>query len=125
MKNKEKLQRSKSETNLKSPGLVAKAEATSSGPTSQIQRSGPTISSTLSTCESTPSTHPKPPRQSEPIAVPGITEPSGKELASCGGRPKSWSPDNTLVSTLFSPRPPAGTCLSVLPKSFDISLIYD
>lgn len=110
MKNREKLQRSKSETNLKSPGLVAKAEATSSGPTSQLRRSGPPTTSTLSACEPTVTDGlgVLPPRQSEAIAVPGISELSGKELASCGGRPKSWSPDNTLVSTLFSPRPPAG-----------------
>ncbi|XP_034239693.1 protein phosphatase Slingshot isoform X2 [Thrips palmi] len=110
MKNKEKLQRSKSETNLKSPGLVAKAEATSSGPTNQLRRTGPSAASAMSTSEPTANIGDAAPRQSEPIAVPGImaAEPSGKELASCGGRPKSWSPDNTLVSTLFSPRPPAG-----------------
>lgn len=108
MKNKEKLQRSKSETNLKSPGLVAKAEATSSGPTSHLRRSGPPTSGALSTCETASCI--TPPRQSDAIPVPGIgiPEQSGKELATLGGRPKSWSPDNTLVSTLFSPRPPAG-----------------
>lgn len=110
MKNKEKLQRSKSETNLKSPGLVAKAEATSSGPTNQLRRTGPSVASAMSTCEPIANNGDTTPRQSEPIPVPGMvaSEPSGKELASCGGRPKSWSPDNTLVSTLFSPRPPAG-----------------
>lgn len=110
MKNKEKLQRSKSETNLKSPGLVAKAEATSSGPTSHLRRSGPPTTSPLSTHEPTSCGDAVPPRQSDPIPVPGIglSEPSGKELASLGGRPKSWSPDNTLVSTLFSPPPSTG-----------------
>lgn len=115
MKNKEKLQRSKSETNLKSPGLVAKAEATSSGPTNQLRKTGPAAASAMSTSEPAANIGVSMPRQSEPIAVPGMvaSEPSGKELASCGGRPKSWSPDNTLVSTLFSPRPPAGKHLNV------------
>ncbi|XP_052125223.1 protein phosphatase Slingshot isoform X3 [Frankliniella occidentalis] len=110
MKNKEKLQRSKSETNLKSPGLVAKAEATSSGPTNQMRRSGPSAAVTMSSCEPTAiNIGTTPPMLSEPIPVPGLgSEPSGKELAISGGRPKSWSPDNTLVSTLFSPRHPAG-----------------
>lgn len=71
MKNKEKLQRSKSETNLKSPGVVAKNERVLVGsePTPLIQalENSHALQNTL----------------------------SGQDLRQLGARPKSWSPDNT------------------------------
>lgn len=86
MKNREKLQRSKSETNLKSPGLVAKAEqrAGCNGPkgtTGQEPVSGP---------ESLPE-----------VLGTDWTTTSGEELGRTGGRPKSWSPDNSSTALLF------------------------
>ncbi|XP_023720317.1 uncharacterized protein LOC111871434 isoform X3 [Cryptotermes secundus] len=83
MKNREKLQRSKSETNLKSPGLVAKAEqgAACSGPMGTTRQ--------------------------EPVSGPEFlpealgTATSGEELRRTGGRPKSWSPDNSSTALLF------------------------
>lgn len=77
MKNKEKLQRSKSETNLKSPGIVAKNERVLAGsePTPVIQalaRSN-ALQTTL----------------------------SGQDLRQLGARPKSWSPDNTITESVM------------------------
>lgn len=63
MKNKEKLQRSKSETNLKSPKIASKIESKILDPTPLIQ------------------------------ALTG----------SCGGRPRSWSPDSRLAADLLPP----------------------
>lgn len=88
MKNREKLQRSKSETNLKSPGLVAKAE----------QRS--VCSGTMGT------TRQEPVRGLESLACSQVlgtdwTTASGEELGRHGGRPKSWSPDNNATALLF------------------------
>lgn len=71
MKNKEKLQRSKSETNLKSPGVVAKNERVLVGsePTPLVQalENSNTLQNSM----------------------------SGQDLRQMGARPKSWSPDNT------------------------------
>lgn len=71
MKNKEKLQRSKSETNLKSPGVVAKSERVLAGsePTPLVQA--------LETSNALQNSM------------------SGQDLRQLGARPKSWSPDNT------------------------------
>ncbi|KAK7867848.1 hypothetical protein R5R35_003520 [Gryllus longicercus] len=92
MKNREKLQRSKSETNLKSPGLSAKSEQTGSsrsvGETGTM--SGPSESNT------------------EPDGASLLAEPSwnlrvsGLELGKQGNRPKSWSPDNNSANALLS-----------------------
>lgn len=69
MKNKEKLQRSKSETNLKSPELVNKSEkrvlTNESGSIDQSQKQHHVLQNTL----------------------------SGHDLRNLGARPKSWSPD--------------------------------
>jgi protein phosphatase slingshot len=85
MKNREKLQRSKSETNLKSPGLVSKAE----------QRTG--CDGPRGTARQEPAGH-----ESLPEALgPDWTTTSGEELGKSGGRPKSWSPDNSSTALLF------------------------
>lgn len=84
MKNREKLQRSKSETNLKSPGLVAKAEQRAGcNGLKGTARQEPVLGS-----ESLPSSQ-----------VLGVdwTATSGEELSRNGGRPKSWSPDNATA----------------------------
>lgn len=77
MKNKEKLQRSKSETNLKSPGIVAKNERVLAGsePTPVIQAL--TRSNVLQTTL------------------------SGQDLRQLGARPKSWSPDNAVSESVM------------------------
>ncbi|KAJ8970511.1 hypothetical protein NQ314_001187 [Rhamnusium bicolor] len=76
MKNKEKLQRSKSETNLKSPGTNGKSEKVLAGsePTPLVQA------------------------LSESYAFE-ITM-SGQDLRYLGARPKSWSPDNITAREL-------------------------
>ncbi|XP_044734555.1 protein phosphatase Slingshot isoform X2 [Chrysoperla carnea] len=88
MKNKEKLQRSKSETNLKSPDNTNKTERIIPGsePTPMIQALHKTsaLQSTL----------------------------SGQDLRQIGDRPKSWSPDNILASNLL-PLPQAPTSVSL------------
>jgi protein phosphatase slingshot len=86
MKNREKLQRSKSETNLKSPGLVSKAEQ---GPGCNGPR-GTTRQEPVSDSESLPRA-----LGTDWMAV------SGEELGRTGGRPKSWSPDNSSTALLF------------------------
>ena len=88
MKNREKLQRSKSETNLKSPGLVAKAE----------QRTGCSgaRNSTRQEATSGPESLPC----SRLLGVDWAVS-SGEELSKNGGRPKSWSPDNNTTAMLF------------------------
>ncbi|KDR09737.1 Protein phosphatase Slingshot, partial [Zootermopsis nevadensis] len=85
MKNREKLQRSKSETNLKSPGLVAKAEQrTVCGGSLGKTRQEPLESLACSQ-----------------VLGSDWTDSSGEELARQGGRPKSWSPDNSATALLF------------------------
>ncbi|XP_072387537.1 protein phosphatase Slingshot isoform X2 [Diabrotica undecimpunctata] len=72
MKNREKLQRSKSETNLKSPGSNGKSEKVAGNepaPVAQPLSKSYNIESTM----------------------------SGQELRNMGSRPKSWSPDNILT----------------------------
>lgn len=73
MKNKEKLQRSKSETNLKSPGVVAKNERllVGSEPTPLVQA----LENSMALQNSM----------------------SGQDLRQLGTRPKSWSPDTTAA----------------------------
>lgn len=84
MKNREKLQRSKSETNLKSPGLVAKAEQrTCSDGTRGAARPEPVLS-----------------LESQVLGTDWTTT-SGEELSRHGGRPKSWSPDNSATALLL------------------------
>lgn len=94
MKNKEKLQRSKSETNLKSPGVVAKSERVLVGsePTPLVQaleNSGNVLESTL----------------------------SGQDLRQMGARPKSWSPDNTDSTEEDSKTSPLSVSLENLNKN--------
>jgi protein phosphatase slingshot len=84
MKNREKLQRSKSETNLKSPGLVAKAE----------QQTG--CNGMKGTARPEPVLGPGPLPCSQALGVDWATT-SGEELGRSGGRPKSWSPDNATA----------------------------
>jgi protein phosphatase slingshot len=84
MKNREKLQRSKSETNLKSPGLVAKAE----------QRTG--CNGMKGTARPEPVLGPESLPCSQVLGVDWTTT-SGEELGRNGGRPKSWSPDNATA----------------------------
>ncbi|PSN43513.1 hypothetical protein C0J52_21209 [Blattella germanica] len=88
MKNREKLQRSKSETNLKSPGLVAKAE----------QRSG--CNGTRGAIRQEPVSGPESLPCSQLLGVDWANA-SGEELSKNGGRPKSWSPDNRTAAMLF------------------------
>lgn len=73
MKNKEKLQRSKSETNLKSPGVVARNERVLVG-------SEPTPLVQALECNALQNSL------------------SGQDLRQMGARPKSWSPDNTATT---------------------------
>lgn len=73
MKNKEKLQRSKSETNLKSPGIVAKTDRSSKSS----------------------------PKSTSPVRKDPPQNLSGQELRQLGGRPKSWSPENGCVLELL------------------------
>ncbi|XP_017782258.1 PREDICTED: protein phosphatase Slingshot isoform X3 [Nicrophorus vespilloides] len=76
MKNKEKLQRSKSETNLKSPGLVAKNNRILAGsePTPIVQAN----------------------ENGSRMAM------SGQDLCRLGARPKSWSPDNADTNAIVN-----------------------
>ncbi|KAJ8915057.1 hypothetical protein NQ315_014312 [Exocentrus adspersus] len=74
MKNKEKLQRSKSETNLKSPGSKCEKVLTGSEPTPVVQAL--TKSHDLEASM------------------------SGQDLRMLGARPKSWSPDNITAREL-------------------------
>lgn len=81
MKNKEKLQRSKSETNLKSPCLVPK-DISNNANQQQETRTEVSNKGALLTAD--------------------WTEKSGTELSRVGARPKSWSPDNSVASMLFT-----------------------
>ena len=83
MKNREKLQRSKSETNLKSPCFVPKEN--SAAKENQEKRMEKMNSSLLTV---------------------DWTETSGTELGRVGSRPKSWSPDNSVASILFIDQAP-------------------
>lgn len=76
MKNKEKLQRSKSETNLKSPTNNAKPEKTP--------------------------TDGKPAKTVQPLSRSYDLQStlSGQDLRHLGARPKSWSPDNLTTREL-------------------------
>ncbi|KAF2895756.1 hypothetical protein ILUMI_10416 [Ignelater luminosus] len=76
MKNKEKLQRSKSETNLKSPSDKSERTLPGSQPTPLLQALS--RSAVLQTTM------------------------SGQDLRNLGNRPKSWSPDNTSANELLS-----------------------
>ncbi|GLV32354.1 slingshot [Carabus blaptoides fortunei] len=81
MKNKEKLQRSKSETNLKSPEMVSSSEArvmshTEPNSAEQSQERDQVLQTTL----------------------------SGHDLRIMGARPKSWSPDNLQERNLLLER---------------------
>lgn len=90
MKNREKLQRSKSETNLKSPCLVPK-ESSNAG----CQKAENRIEQSSDCCS---------------FLTVDWAERSGVELGRIGGRPKSWSPDNSTASLLFTRTEPSGTC---------------
>ncbi|KAG8231275.1 hypothetical protein J437_LFUL011129 [Ladona fulva] len=95
MKNREKLQRSKSETNLKSPGSITLAESGSSGGRRVASEEGSTTDST-----------PRLPPEEDPPSPPGegqrgravVQEESTfvQHRPSTGnrGRPRSWSPDD-------------------------------
>lgn len=89
MKNKEKLQRSKSETNLKSTSIVTVVES-----------SGRSVSEGEGESEEMSSrTHCTPASRCRRLDV------SGAELSKAGARPKSWSPDHGVANTLFSTTP--------------------
>lgn len=77
MKNKEKLQRSKSETNLKSPALTAKTEKILKEGDLTLANKGSSLN---------------------PNSLQ--TTMSGQDLRQLGARPKSWSPDNVVSSNL-------------------------
>uniref|UniRef100_A0A1B6C0Y3 protein-serine/threonine phosphatase n=1 Tax=Clastoptera arizonana TaxID=38151 RepID=A0A1B6C0Y3_9HEMI len=89
MKNKEKLQRSKSETNLKSNSVMTVVEC-SPRSVSEGEGESEDISSR---------THCTPVSRCRRLGV------SGTELAKTDARPKSWSPDHNLANTLFSTSP--------------------
>lgn len=76
MKNKEKLQRSKSETNLKSPGSKSEKVLAGSEPTPVVQAltKSYVLEATM----------------------------SGQDLRILGARPKSWSPDNITARELLT-----------------------
>lgn len=99
MKNKEKLQRSKSETNLKSPGVVAKNERVLAGsePTPLVQA--------LENCNALQNSM------------------SGQDLRQLGARPKSWSPDNTDTTNMGddSKTSPLSVSLESLNKNETLS----
>ncbi|XP_069703862.1 protein phosphatase Slingshot isoform X2 [Periplaneta americana] len=106
MKNREKLQRSKSETNLKSPGLVAKAEQhTVSGASRPLAMQEP-----VSDPESLPT--------SQLLRVDWKTT-SGEELGKNGRRPKSWSPDNNTTDSLFQGNVAGPTSASLKQLNLD------
>ncbi|KAL0272423.1 UNVERIFIED_CONTAM: hypothetical protein PYX00_005397 [Menopon gallinae] len=88
MKNREKLQRSKSETNLKSPCLVPKESSNSAR-----QKTENRIEQSSDCCS---------------FLTVDWAERSGVELSRIGGRPKSWSPDNSTASLLFTRSEPSG-----------------
>lgn len=91
MKNKEKLQRSKSETNLKSPGDTS-------------ERSLP------------PGSQPTPLLQALSRSALLSTTMSGQDLHQLGDRPKSWSPDNTRAKEILSDKIFPFRSLENLPK---------
>lgn len=88
MKNKEKLQRSKSETNLKS------------SVNSAAENTGRSVSEGEGESE-------EPGRRAElqPASRCRRLEVSGAELARSGSRPKSWSPDHSTANNLFTVTP--------------------
>ncbi|XP_059481156.1 protein phosphatase Slingshot isoform X2 [Neocloeon triangulifer] len=88
VKNKERLLRSKSETNLKSPGPVLKIEDTVDAILNESTQSSQLTTSSFLTVDWT----------------------TGRDLATTG-RPKSWSPDNT--TDLFTSPLTAPTSLSM------------
>ncbi|KAK6625051.1 hypothetical protein RUM43_005342 [Polyplax serrata] len=90
MKNREKLQRSKSETNLKSPCFVPKEN---SGVKERQEKMIENVNSSLLTVD--------------------WTESTGTELSKVGGRPKSWSPDNSIASVLFTDEVPGPVSMSM------------
>lgn len=91
MKNKEKLQRSKSETNLKSSVNIHSSAA---------ENTGRSVSEGEGESE-------EPGRRAElqPASRCRRLEVSGIELARSGSRPKSWSPDHSTANNLFTVTP--------------------
>lgn len=91
MKNKEKLQRSKSETNLKS---------SVNSHSSAAENTGRSVSEGEGESE-------EPGRRAElqPASRCRRLEVSGTELARSGSRPKSWSPDHSTANNLFTVTP--------------------
>ncbi len=90
MKNKEKLQRSKSETNLKSG--VSKRRFHAYSKKKREEHATHTESANNENQKTAPSEN----------YYPMLRINSGIELAQLSMRPKSWSPDNMIVSEVFS-----------------------
>ncbi|XP_049778831.1 uncharacterized protein LOC126175859 isoform X1 [Schistocerca cancellata] len=79
MKHRERLQRSKSETNLgNSPASEMSGDLKDASENRQTTLRTLTVPSSLTLSS------------------------SGRELAKCGNRPKSWSPDNAVASSMFA-----------------------
>ncbi|KAL1450372.1 hypothetical protein WDU94_002745 [Cyamophila willieti] len=142
MKNREKLQRSKSETNLKSGGPIGAGVGVGT-PGSVQQTPGPLSRSSVETRNSseakeeaahlmlTDTPPPSPTTLSPPTLLLGLgltsatsgpsslmsPTTSGTELAVGGSRPKSWSPDAMEASTLFETNAPTSQSLERLPPS--------
>ncbi|XP_066997618.2 protein phosphatase Slingshot isoform X3 [Anabrus simplex] len=86
MKNREKLQRSKSENNLKSPGVTAKVDQSTVDPAGE----SPVVD------------HPRENCGQQMLEPDWSLRVSGQELGKHGGRPKSWSPDNSVANAFFT-----------------------
>jgi len=104
MKNREKLQRSKSETNLvATSGLITPPNS----PKKPLQDT--LRSQSEGDKESTPNRldiedEPIMPTCSPParLLMPPKLITSGYDLMKCGSRPKSWSPENSFVTDIFT-----------------------
>lgn len=103
MKNREKLQRSKSETNLvATSGLITPPNSPKiplDTPRSQSEGDKDAKPPGLLDEKNEPAV-PSPPARLIPPKI--LLEVSGCELMRCGGRPKSWSPENSFATDILT-----------------------
>lgn len=103
MKNREKLQRSKSETNLvATSGLITPPNSPkklTETPRSQSEGDKDATPSNRLNKEDEPVVPCSPPARLMP---PKLLDVSGYELIKCGGRPKSWSPENSFSTDILT-----------------------
>lgn len=100
MKNREKLQRSKSETNLvATSGLITPPNSPKKPlETPRSQSEGDKdVTPNQSDKENEPVIHSPPAR-----LMPPKLDVSGYDLIKCGGRPKSWSPENSFATDILT-----------------------